>query len=99
MARHTPPEDLDPQSVPLLRTMSAHYLAEFIRSLDSKLVNMQYEEHEGTRTLTYTFEIAGRTHIFRLLITSDVLESIADIYPAARSYEQVLQQQEHLTFR
>ncbi|HEU5012718.1 MAG TPA: hypothetical protein VFT66_09255 [Roseiflexaceae bacterium] len=102
MTKHTPPpedSDQNAQSVPLLRTMSAHHLAEFIRNLDSKLVDMQLEEYEGNRTLTYIFEVAGKTHTFRLLITADVLESIADLYPAARPYEQALQQQQHLMFR
>ncbi len=101
MAAHTPPpEDPDgtEQPVPILRTMSARNLAEFIRSLDSKLVNIQYEEHEGNRMLTYTFEVAGTRRVFRLLVTTNVIELIADVYPAAREYEQSLQQ-ENLLFR
>lgn len=84
---------------PLLRDMSPHTIASLIRSLDSRLLGIEYDDTGGVPVLSYRFEIAGRVEVFPVLVRSPDLPSIVDLYPEAAAREQALQHQRGLTFR
>lgn len=81
-----------------LRALAPRLIARLIRSLDSRLVSIEYEHGSGEPVLHYHFEIAGRTQVFSVAAQPAALVSIADLYPAAASIEQALEQQYGLRF-
>jgi len=85
------------QDDPLLRELSPHQLARLIRSLDSRLVGIEYDHRRDV--LVYSFEVAGKKQAFPVAIEPAKLVSIVDVYPEAAGYERALRQQFGLTFQ
>ena len=83
---------------PLLRDMSPHTIASLIRSLDSRLLGIEYDDRGGTPVLSYRFEVAGRAEVFPMLVQSPDLTSIVDLYPEAAPREHELHDRFGLTF-
>lgn len=82
-----------------LRALAPRLIARLIRSLDSRLVRIEYEPGPGEPVLHYHFEIAGRSQVFAVAARPAALVSIADLYPAAAPIEQALEQQYGLKFQ
>jgi hypothetical protein len=83
----------------LVRTLSPRQLAVLIRSLDSRLTNIDYEQSADQPVLVYTFEVAGKSQTFRLVVRPESIESIIELYPEAAVWEQELLRQFGLVFR
>ncbi len=83
----------------LLRMFSPRQLAMLIRSLDSRLTDIGYEQSAGESVLVYTFEVAGKHQTFRLVVRPGALESIIELYPEAAAWEQELLSKFGLVFQ
>ena len=81
-----------------LRNLSPREVATVIRSLDSHLIQIAYEQAPDGNVLIYTFEVAGMRRSFRLALAPDELESIGDLYAEATVHEQRLVDQFGLAF-
>lgn len=79
----------DQTRIPLYQ-FSPRRLAKTIRSLDSRLVSVVYEVHDGKPILIYTFEMAGKRQSFHVAATPSAIESICDLYPEAATFEHAL---------
>ena len=83
---------------PLLLGVSVRRVAGAIRDLDSRLIGIELRSGTAESLLVYTFAVAGKTQAFRVPITSETVDSIADLYPEAAAREQELQRQIGVTF-
>lgn len=82
----------------VLRSALLRKAAGTIRSLDSRLDSIAYRSRPTGPVLVYTFALAGREERFEVAV-EPVMESLADLYPAAASLEAELAQQYGITFR
>jgi hypothetical protein len=83
----------------LLRELSPHQIARMIRSLDSRLISISYDDRGDAPVLVYSFEVAGKQQAFPVVVDPTTLISIVDLYPEAAGYERALQRQFGLRFR
>lgn len=77
---------------------SPHQIALLIRSLDSQLISIEYKQVDDAAFLLYVFAVAGKAQAFQVALTSESLDSIVDLYPAALAFEAKLQDQWGLVF-
>jgi Ni,Fe-hydrogenase III component G len=82
-----------------LSELSPQRIARMIRSLDSRLIGIAYDERGDVHVLVYTFEVAGKKQEFPVVVDPTKLVSIADLYPAAAEHEGALQEQFGLMFQ
>lgn len=82
----------------LYQGLPPRLIARLIRSLDSRLVDMVYEQGAEGSVLRYRFEVAGKVQDFAVAVRADTLTSIVDLYPEARAFEQALEQQHGIRF-
>ena len=73
--------------------MSPRIIALLLRGRDSRLVRSGFDAADQEPVLAYTFDVAGMTRSFRLAVTSDVLQQVAELYPAAAVEERCLVEQ------
>jgi hypothetical protein len=83
----------------LLRELSPQQIARMIRSLDSRLISISYDDRGDVPVLVYSFELAGKQQAFPVVVDPTTLISIVDLYPEAAGYERALQHQFGLRFR
>ncbi|MEZ4675309.1 MAG: hypothetical protein R2932_13815 [Caldilineaceae bacterium] len=76
------------------RLLTPYVIAQTIRSLDSRLVTIKFEEVTGKCRLVYCYEVAGRIEHFYIPLTGSPVDSITALYPQA----QMLEEQLHLTY-
>ena len=72
-----------PQDRDFLHQVSPRMIALLIRGLDSRLPSIEFDAGDQDPVLTYIFDVAGMTRSFRLAVTSNVLEQVANFYPNA----------------
>jgi hypothetical protein len=82
----------------LYQGLPPRLIARLIRSLDSRLVDMSYEQGTDGPVLRYRFEVAGKLQDFAVAVRAETLVSIVDLYPEARAFEQALEQQHGIRF-
>ena len=58
-----------------LRGLSPREVAMLIRSLDSRLTGISYQQQAGEQLLIYTFEVAGKVQSFQVAVTPDAIEA------------------------
>lgn len=84
---------------PLFSWLSPYELAGMIRSLDSSLVNIESEQSGDELILVYTFAMAGKAQRFAVKVGDAPVPSIVQLYPAARTFEEALEQALGLVFQ
>jgi hypothetical protein len=84
---------------PPLRGLSPRQVAGTIHGIDSRLVNIDYDDSTGDPVLIYHFEVAGMLQAFRFAVQSSSLDSIVDLYPEAEACEQELQRRLGIVFQ
>lgn len=82
----------------LYQGLPPRLIARLIRSLDSRLVDVVYEQGADGPILRYRFEVAGKLQDFAVAVRAETLISIVDLYPEARAFEQALEQQYGIRF-
>lgn len=69
-----------------------------IRDLDSQLIDITAVHEDEEEARVYTFLVAGQSQQFCIRLTGEPMPSIADLYPAAQSFEEELQRRQGLVF-
>lgn len=88
-----------PASTPaVLRSVLLRKTAGTIRSLDSRLEGIDHHPRATGPVLVYTFALAGREETFEVAV-EPVMDSLADLYPAAAPLEAELARQHGIVFR
>lgn len=95
-----PDEGQHPPALPsnVLRSALMRKAAGAFRSLDSCLHAITYVERSTGPLLLYRFALGGREELFEVAV-EPVMDSLADLYPAAAPLEAELAQRFGIAFR
>jgi len=83
----------------MVHLLNPYTIAQAIHALDSRLLAIELDKHNDQARLIYRYEVAGRIEPFYVVLTSEPVDSIVTLYPAAQPFEEALHHCYGIEFR